>query len=137
MNRRTASYRAYDKALRYDPDNAVVLNNYAYYLSEEGMDLEKALEMSVMANELSPTNSTYLDTQAWIYYKLGMFEEARKVQQQAISFDSSSNSVLFLHYGDILYRLGERFMAEVYWKRALENGHDRSEIEERLKLPAK
>mgnify|MGYP003623394233 CR=1 FL=1 len=131
------SFKSYDKALRYDPDNNVVLNNYAYYLSEMDRDLEKALVMSDRSNVLSPSNATYLDTQAWIYYRLGRYEEAKKLMQQAVSLDRSGSEVLLLHYGDILYQLGEYFMARVYWKRALEKGYPSADIEERLSWPEK
>lgn len=131
------SFRAYKKALRHDSGNDVVLNNYAYYLSEMNRDLELALEMSSRANELSPVNPTYLDTQAWIYYKLGRYEEAKKLMLQAVSLDRTGSEVLLLHYGDILYELGEYFMATMYWKRALEKGYDGKEIEKRLQWPEK
>lgn len=126
-------YSAYRRALKLNPDNETVLNNYAYYLSEEDRELEKALEMSGRANELSPSNSTFLDTHAWILYKLGRYEEAKKYMLQAVSLDNTGSEVLLLHYGDILYELGDHFMAGTYWRRALEKGYDPKEIEARLK----
>ena len=54
--------------------------------------------------------------------------------QQAISLDRSNSAELSLHYGDILYRLNDYFMASVYWKKALERGYDAEEIAERFKL---
>ncbi len=125
------AFSYYEKALRYDPDNALVLNNYAYFLSEKDMHLEKALEMSVRSNSLSESNPTYLDTQAWILYKLGRYAEAKPVMQQALSLDRSASPVLLLHYGDILDALGDRFMATMYWKRAKEAGYDAAEIDKR------
>lgn len=127
------TYSAYRKALKYNPDNSTVLNNYAYYLSEEDRQLKKAEQMSARANELSQSNATFLDTHAWILYKLGRYEEAKKYILQAIALDSSGSEVLLVHYGDILYKLGDDFMARVYWKRALEKGYDAAEIETRLK----
>ncbi len=128
------TYDYYRRALKYNPDNETVLNNYAYYLGEEDRDLEKALEMSGRANELRPGNSTFLDTHAWILYKLGRYEEAKQFMLQAVSLDSSGSDVLFLHYGDILHKLGDDFMARIYWRKALEKGYDAKEIENRLKL---
>lgn len=61
-------YKAYDHSLRYDPDNAMVLNNYAYFLSLEGRELEKALTMSSRAIALTDNNPTYLDTHAWVLF---------------------------------------------------------------------
>lgn len=125
-------YKAYDKSLRYFPDNASVLNNYAYFLAEEGRDLEKALVMATRATALSKNNPTFMDTNAWVLYRLGRPEEAKQIMQQAIALDRQENSELLLHYGDILYALGERFMAETYWRKALEKGYDAAAIERRI-----
>ena len=122
----------YEKALKLDNNNSALLNNYAYFLCESGTVNEKILEMSKKACELSPNNPTYLDTWGWILFKLGRTEEAKKIMQQAISFDSSKSSDLSAHYGDILFELGDKFLAEFYWKQALENGYDEEQIRERL-----
>ena len=130
------SYKAYEKALHCFADNAVVLNNYAYHLSLEGRNLERALTMITRALELSEKNSTYLDTMAWVLYKLGRYEEAKKYMQQALSRDRVQSADLAMHYGDILHALGEEFMAKTYWRKALERGADKSEVERRF-MPEK
>lgn len=129
-----AAYRNYERALKLRPDSPVILNNFAYYLSEEQRDLERALKMSARANELDPQNATYLDTQAWVLYHLGRYEEAQTLMRQALVLDATGSSELLLHYGDILYALGKSFMAKTYWQRALEAGADGKKIEERLEL---
>lgn len=126
------SYKAYEKALKFYGENAIVLNNYAYYLSIEEHDLERALTMANRANELSANNATYLDTKAWVLYKLGRYSEAKKVMQQALSLDRSNSPEFSLHYGDILHALGDEFMAKTYWRKALERGADTKEIEKRF-----
>ncbi len=125
-------YKAYDKSLSFDPDNAMVLNNYAYFLSIGGGNLEKALSMSSRALALSENNPTYMDTHAWVLFGLGRAAEAKRVMQQAIALDSSNSPELMVHYGDILYALGEKFTAEIYWRRALEHGYDADAIARRL-----
>ena len=84
---------------------------------------------------LEKGNSTYLDTFAWILYKLGRYEQARKHMRQALSLDRTESAELPLHYGDILFALNERFMAETYWKKALGMGADKEAIELRLAIP--
>ncbi len=125
-------FAAYDQALKLYPNNASVLNNYAYFLSEEEIELPRALEMSAKAIKLSENNSTFLDTYAWILYLLERKEEARTYMRQALSLDKTKSSTLMLHYGDILFSLGEKFMAETYWKKALEAGEDKAAVEARL-----
>ena len=133
-NQTKKSYAYYEKALRTDSTNSMVLNNYSYFLSTSDSELEKALKMARRATELSPGNSTYLDTYAWACYKLGQYAEAKKIMQQAISLDRSNSAELLIHYGDILYELKDYFMASVYWRKALERGYDAEQIAERLKL---
>jgi Tfp pilus assembly protein PilF len=126
------SYDAYYKALNLNMNNAIVLNNFAYHLSVNNKSLKQALQMAKRATELSPNNATYLDTLAWVYYKLGEYEQAKKVMQQAMSFDRENSSELALHYGDILDALGSTFMAQTYWRKALERGADAAKIESRI-----
>ncbi len=125
-------YEAYDKALEFNPENSGVLNNYAYFLSLEERDLERALSMSSRAIALTPGNPTYLDTHGWVLHKLGRNEEAKRYLQQALSLDGQRSAELQMHYGDVLAALGEKFLAEVYWKRARDNGYNPEEVEKRL-----
>lgn len=120
-------YDAYDRSLALRYDNAMVLNNYAYFLALARRDLERALTMSGRAVALEQGNSTYLDTYAWILYLLGRYDEAKKAMQQALSLDRSDSPTLQCHYGDILAAMGETFMAEIYWRKALEGGYEHPE----------
>ena len=126
------AYKAYDTALKYHSENSTVLNNYAYFLAVEGRNLPQALEMARLATTLSQNNSTFLDTLAWILYRMGGYEEAKKYMQQAMSLDRKNSAELALHYGDILDALGEEFMAQTYWRKALERGYDANEIDKRI-----
>ena len=128
-------YKAYKKALKYNPDNILVLNNWAYFLSLEGKQLERALKMAERVSELTDRNPTYMDTHAWILFRLGRLEEARQLMRQAVALDGQKSQELLLHYGDILHAMGDQFMAETYWKKALERGYDKAVIEERMKRP--
>lgn len=131
-NQMKRCYKAYDKALRYHADNAMVLNNYAYFLALDNRDLERAHTMITRALSLAENNSTYLDTMAWVLYRLERYAEAKKYMQQALSLDRSRSAELALHYGDILHALGEDFMAKTYWRKALERGAKKEEIEKRF-----
>ncbi len=129
---RRRSFPYYEKALKYNPDNILALNNYSYFLSLEGEKLERALAMSARVMELEPGNATYIDTYGWILYKLGRLDEAKTALQQAVALDRDNNPELFIHYGDVLHALGDDFMASIYWKKAREAGYDPAEIEKRL-----
>lgn len=127
LKRNNEAYSAYESALRYNPENALVLNNYAYYLSLDGTDLQKAESMAVKANELSPENPTYLDTYAWVLYKKGDYEDAKNIMEKALQLDPDASGTEFEHYGDILYKLNKSDEAINWWKKASEAG-DASEF---------
>lgn len=122
----------YKQALKYKPDNILALNNYSYFLSTIDKDLEHALEMIEVVIAAESGNATYLDTKAWILYKMGEYEQAREVMRTAISLDKGGNAEIYIHYGDILEALNEMFMAKIYWQKALEAGYDEAEINKRL-----
>lgn len=125
-------FKAYDKALEYNSKNVLVLNNYAYFLSLLDRDLLVAMNYASDANKLSPNNATYLDTYAWVMHRVGRNEEAKKIMRQALSIDQQRDPDLLAHYGDILWALGEKFMAETYWKKAVERGYDSQRMEEHI-----
>ncbi|MBL7962781.1 MAG: tetratricopeptide repeat protein [Flavobacteriales bacterium] len=125
------SDEAYDRALAIDGRNASVLNNYAYYLSERGEKLQKAEEMSRRSNELQPGQATYQDTYAWVLYKLGRYPEARTWMEKALA-GNASDGVLFEHYGDILFKLGETGAAMEQWRKAKAAGGASDRIDRKI-----
>lgn len=76
--RKTQSYAAYEKALQYDEQNSLCLNNYAYYLTVEKQQLSKALTMAEKAIALDGDNPTVIDTYAWVLYHKKRYAEARE-----------------------------------------------------------
>ena len=128
MGNDKATFKAYKKALAYNAENVLVLNNYAYYLSLEDRELERALEMSQRAMTAAPNNDSYVDTYAWILHRLGRNDEAKRYMRQALTLSGQRDASLLCHYADILWALGEKFMAETYWKKAVEMGYDEEEM---------
>lgn len=116
--RAVEAYAAYDSSLVYNPDNIGTLNNYAYYLSIEKKNLDKAEEMSYRTVKAEPDNDTYLDTYAWILFEKGRYTEARIYIEQALRNGGEKSRVIMEHCGDIYYMLGEKDKALEYWKKA-------------------
>jgi tetratricopeptide (TPR) repeat protein len=116
------SFEAYEASLKINPDNSIVLNNYAYYLSLKGKELEMAKEMAEKAIELDPDNPSNQDTYGWVLYKLGDYEGALEWIGKSIENHQSDNAEVLEHYGDVLYKLGRISEARKYWKRALKAG---------------
>lgn len=126
-------YLYYDNVLRNDPENAYVLNNYAYFLSEEGQRLDEALKMSAKTIEQEPKNVTYIDTYAWVLYKLERYKEAKKWMDKLFSYDKNPQGVNYEHYGDILYKLGDTKKAVQNWKKAKKTGDTSELIDQKIK----
>jgi tetratricopeptide (TPR) repeat protein len=110
----------YELALQIDPQNALINNNYAYSLSERNLQLERALEMIEIAIAADSSNSSYLDTYGWIFFKLGEYAKAYYYIKKAIDVDGKANAVLMEHLGDVLFMQGKKEEALDYWKKALE-----------------
>lgn len=109
-----AAYKAYDKALRLNPDFVPVLNNYAYYLSIEGKKLKKAYAMSKKTVEAEPDNATYLDTFGWILHLMGKDLEAKPFFKHAMLYGGKDSAVILHHYAEVLSALGETSLAKTY-----------------------
>lgn len=126
------AYAAYDSALVYNSSNIGALNNYAYYLSVERRDLDKAEEMSYRTVKAEPNNSTYLDTYAWILFEKGNYAEARLYIDDAMKNDGAKSDVIVEHCGDIYYMTGDVDGALKYWKQALEMGSKSKTIRQKI-----
>lgn len=101
------AFEAYERTLRNDPDNVLVLNNYAYYLAVKNQNLDKALEMSTKAITAEPDNPTYLDTHAWVLYMKGDYKEAEKHMKKALKLLKEPDETYNKHYEAILRKLGK------------------------------
>ena len=128
----TEAYAAYDSALVYNPSNIGALNNYAYYMSVERRDLDKAEEMSYKTVKAEPNNSTYLDTYAWILFEKGNYAEARIYIDNAMKNDGEKSDVIVEHCGDIYFMTGDVEGALKYWKKALEMGSESKTLKQKI-----
>ena len=108
----------YEKALAIDSNNVLVLNNYAYYLALRKSNLERAKKLSFRCNLLEPENGTYQDTYAWVLYALKEYKMAEKWLLKSLLNGGDQSPVIVEHYGDVLYKLGDRKNALKQWKKA-------------------
>ncbi|MBV8254269.1 MAG: tetratricopeptide repeat protein [Chitinophaga sp.] len=114
---------SYEHALQIRPKDATVLNNYSYYLSLRGENLEKAAEMSKRSLELEPDSPTFMDTYAWILFRQEKYQEAKEWMDKAFQHpECLQNPNMLEHYGDILYNLKDVNKAVEYWQLAKEKG---------------
>jgi tetratricopeptide (TPR) repeat protein len=125
------SDEAYEKVLKIEPGNLLVLNNYAYYLSLRNENLERAEQMAKTAVEMEPANSSYLDTYGWVLFKMGKYEEAKTWIEKAIAAGEES-AVVLEHYGDVMWKLDDKKEAVKYWEKAQKAGEGSEFLEKKV-----
>ena len=125
------AFLSYEQSLELDPDNPVVLNNYAYYLSTRDRNLDKAERMARKALSLEPNNPSYLDTMGWIHYKKGEYEKAEKHIRKSLDTGRASAEVME-HLGDVLDKLNRTEEAQMWWKKALEKDSTRTHLKKKI-----
>lgn len=122
----------FEEALTLDPNNALVMNNYAYYLSLRKEKLAKAEKYSKRSLDNDPNNVSYLDTYGWILFQQGRYEEAKPFFERAIDKGGDQRAAITEHYGDVLIKLNEVDKAVEYWKRSKELGNKSAVIEKKI-----
>ncbi|MDB2406950.1 tetratricopeptide repeat protein [Jannaschia sp.] len=115
------------EALALNPDQPQVLNYLGYGLVEKRIKLAEALEMIERAVEVMREQAAkagrqedgYItDSLAWVYYRLGRFEEAVAPMERAANLEPR-DPIVNDHLGDVLWMVGRKREAEFQWERAL------------------
>ena len=109
----------FENALQKEPQNAMLLNEYSYYLAEQGKNLNYALQLSEKSLKTS-TNAAYLDTYAWILFKQGKYVEAKTWLEKALKAGGENDIDILDHYCQILLQLNETNLYNEY-KTKLQN----------------
>ncbi|WAC10974.1 tetratricopeptide repeat protein [Dyadobacter pollutisoli] len=123
---------AYELALKGNPDNDHVLNNYSYFLSLRKEKLDLALKMSEKLVLQHQNNPTYLDTYAWVLYIRKDYKKAKEFLEKAMMDSSGVSGTIVEHYGDVLFKLGERDNAVAQWKKAKRMGETTELLDKKI-----
>jgi len=113
------AFNAFDEALKLNDSDLTVMNNYAYYLAEQNMNLKEAEKMAKVVIEKDKDNKTFLDTYAWVLYKRGKAKDASKIMEKIINSGETEDAEYFEHYGFILKKLGKCKDAVKNWETAI------------------
>ncbi len=122
----------FERVLKLDPENALVLNNFAYSLSERDIRLEESRKMSQLSLLKDPNNAAYLDTYGWILYKLKDYEGAAEYILKAIHTGEAS-AVVLEHLGDVYEAMGKPDEARIWWEKATAKDPTRDSPKQKLK----
>ncbi len=139
----------YHSAIELDPKNYMAMNNAAYYMSQTGTDLPTAALYASMATTSDPMNVTYIDTQAWVYFKSKDYQKSRETMDKALKLcgiienndivvpeeereENKPSSEIYDHAGDIYYMTGEPVKAVEFWEQALQLDPDNEAIKKKV-----
>lgn len=111
----------YDEAIILAPANTLNLNNYAYYLAVEKINLEKAEKYIKEVLEANPNDYHFLDTYGWVLFQKGDYQKALEIFEKAI-VSNPSEPLINEHLGDCYFKTGKLEDALKYWKKAFELG---------------
>lgn len=117
--RHEESERMIRRSLAIKPDFDEALNHLAYTWVEQGIHLTEARKMIDQALKADPENPAYLDSMAWVLFKLGKPMEALPFIERASKGMPEPDATVEDHLGDILNAVGRTAEARDAWKRSL------------------
>lgn len=106
------------RALELYPNQPDVLNYLGYSLVEQRIKMDEALGMIETAVKERPESGYITDSLAWVYYRLGRFEDAVEPMERAVEL-LPVDPIVNDHLGDVYWKVGRVLEAEFQWKRAL------------------
>ncbi len=119
--------------LKSDPSNPTANNDLGYLWADQGKNLEQAEEMIRRALELYreqrkrvggagelKDNAAYVDSLAWVLYRRGKIEEARRELERASSLPDGDDPVIWEHLGDVYQQMQMPGPARSAWEKAVQ-----------------
>ncbi|MEY4571992.1 MAG: hypothetical protein RLZ10_1210 [Bacteroidota bacterium] len=119
----------YSKALKLDPKNVILKNNFAYRLALNKQDLEIASQLieEVLVDE---KNRRFWDTKGFILFQRGDYKAALKIYLEI--YDESADKLLIEHLGDAYFKNGDKINAIKFWKKAQELGSTNKMLKQKI-----
>ena len=109
----------FEKCLQLAPDFADAMNYLGYMWAEHGMKLEKARELIENALKAEPKNAAFLDSMAWVLFKLNQPAEALPYALKAAELSEKPDATVYDHIGDIYNTLKQVEKAREAWSKSL------------------
>jgi Flp pilus assembly protein TadD len=109
-----------------EPENPEALNFLGYTLADQGLQLERALDLIQRALEKEPESGFIVDSLAWVYFRLGEMDKAWQEIQRAVTL-VDDDPFLWEHYGDIAAANDLPAEARKGYRKALDLGHTEAE----------
>ncbi len=123
--------RGFRWVIQKEPKNAMALNYLGYMYADQGVKLKEAKGLLERALAIDPENGAYLDSYAWVLYKLGKYDEALVEMKKAVKTELE-DPVIYDHQGDIYSALKQDDLARESWEKALQLSPDDQAIRAKL-----
>jgi tetratricopeptide (TPR) repeat protein len=118
-------------SLEADPEQAYVINYLAYTWIEKGMKIEKSLSMLEKANKLKSNDPFIIDSLGWALFKLERYKESKDYLQLAVRL-MPGDPIVNDHYGDVLWKNGNKIQARYYWRHVLNLDETKNELKDSI-----
>ncbi len=118
-------------SLKVKPDQAYVINYLAYSWIEQGVKIEKSLNMLEKANKIKSNDPFIIDSLGWALFKLERFQESKDYLQQAVRL-MPADPIVNDHYGDVLWKNGNEIQARYYWSYVLNLEKAEKDLKEKI-----
>lgn len=129
--------KVYEELLVRFPDDDTAANNLAYLLAEMKGDAASTQRALAIASRFATSrNAGHLDSLGWIHYRLGAYDKAVPLLEQAVALAPAS-PLLQLHLGKALVRNGQGERGRDLIRRALERQADLPRLDEARELLAR
>ena len=116
----------YQRLLKIDPSNILVLNNLAYLYARLDKKLDDALSLAMEAKKQAPNDPDIFDTLGLIHLKKGSLLLSRQYLEKAIARAPNDAGINF-HFGVYHYRQNEFSAARKYFGKAVSLGLEKEE----------
>jgi tetratricopeptide (TPR) repeat protein len=115
-------------ALSLKPDQPLILNYLGYSWIDRGEKLDQGLKMIEKAVELRPEDGYIVDSLGWAHYRMGDYAGAVEYLERAVEL-VPSDSTINNHLGDAYWRTGRLTEARYQWRRALQFGPEKDDLQ--------
>ena len=119
-------------SLNVSPDQAHVINYLAYSWIEQGIKIERSLKMLEKANKLKSNDPYIIDSLGWAFFKLKKYKDAKNYLQMAVEL-LPADPIINDHYGDVLWKNGNKIQARYYWNYALNLEETKEKLRDNIK----
>jgi len=129
-NRKREALECFEKVIALDTMNASALNYVGYTYAEQGIRLERALNLVKRAIAMEDTNGYYIDSLGWIYFMMGEYEAALEQLKKAAGY--VEDAVVLEHLGDAYLKVNDREKAKEAYEKGLKKDPKSKSLKKKL-----